>query len=127
MLDRDSIVHLGDGQLSPIRVLIIASDMLLGASLMNILSGETDIVVMGITRNDETNLTKTVQFFKPDIIICTASLIAEEENFMAYVIANHPEIDVLSVSSDDNWVHAYFQKDILLSQASDLAEIIRSH
>ncbi len=109
------------------RVLVCSSELLLGASLFRLLDGEVDIDVFGITSSDENTLSNSIQEFHPDIIVYTAPFASGDDNFLGFLCSNHPDIPFITIDSKDNWVHTYAKKDFLLSHASDLVEIIRSH
>jgi len=112
--------------LSGKRVLVCSSELILGASLMRLLADEMDMDVIGITNTDENGLMEAIRNAEPNIVIFSSPKINENLALPLKIIANNPELTLITINSDDNWVRAYSKKEILLSQASDLAEIIRS-
>jgi len=108
------------------RVLVCSSELLLGAIVIRLLDSEIDIDVIGLSSIDETNLTEAIHLFQPDTVIYPLPLLDTDDTLLTKIIADLPELNLISIYFDDNRVQAYTKREIVLTHASDLAEIIRS-
>jgi hypothetical protein len=112
--------------LSAKRILVYASDKVIGSSLMQLLSVETDFEVIGTSYINKNGLIHTIRKFSPDFLIYPPSTDHEDKMLLGNIIANFPDLKIITINLLNNHIRTYTNKDILLSQSSDLAKIIRS-
>jgi len=109
------------------RILICSNEFILGASLINLLAGEDDLEVVGLAGLGQEALLKAIHKYRPFAVVISDIYLVSDKTFLTHIIHHYPGLKIISVNTDNNQINAYRNKEYTLSQASDLASIIRSY
>lgn len=60
----------------------------------------------------------------PDVIVLGESKPLAAREMLAPLLMAYPELRVIVVSEDTNWLHVFHKKDLLLTRQSDLLDLI---
>jgi hypothetical protein len=100
---------------------------MLGLAVENRLSSESDLQVIIVDSEDRYGLLQSVARYQPGTIILDQSVILEDSAFFVSLLEELPELRVIGISVEDNWLHMYCKREVEVTQAVDLTEIVRSH
>lgn len=107
------------------RVLIVENQLLLGAGVQSLLTGEADLDVIGISPVNQAELVQEIRRFRPDVVVIDKVTHLADANKLVAFLKNHPKLRVVVVSANDNLVCVYNKQQVLVSQATDLINLIR--
>lgn len=106
------------------RVLVIENDLLLGAGVESLLLQEISLDVIGISPRDEEELIRKIRYLQPAVIILDeATLLTQSIRLLAMLRKEH-ELRLVIVNADKNLVQVYHKQSVLLTQISDLIEVL---
>lgn len=108
-----------------LRVLIIENQLLLGAGLQSLLSGETDLDVIGISPRNQLELVREIRQLQPDIVFLDKDSRLTDATDLLTFLENFPELRVVVINANDHLVRIYNKRETRLCQATDLLGIIR--
>ena len=106
-------------------VLVTQQPELLNQALASLLlnSNSTHAMVTSEARTlDE--LMVEISDLKPEVIVLGESKPLAARDTLAPLLMAYPELRVIVVSEDTNWLHVFHKKDLLLTRQSDLLDII---
>jgi len=107
------------------RVLIVQNGSLLCAGIQRLLAGELEMEVLSSSQ-DWGELAEEVRRTQPDVVVLDeASHLVNPANLLALLNAGST-LRVMVVSANDNLVRIYGKQQVLITQAMDLVNIIRS-
>ena len=107
------------------RVLVMNQDSLLNSALTDILkSSICDIKVVTSGVNDVKGLIEETSKLKPDVVLIGESTPLAQEDVLGHLLMINPELQVIIVSEDSNWVHIFHKKDFLMTRQSDLLDVL---
>ncbi len=107
------------------RVLIVENQLLLGAGVQSLLTGEADLEVIGISPVNQAELVQEIRRFRPDVVVIDKVTHLADANKLVAFLKTHPKLRVVVVSASDNMVCVYNKQQVLVSQATDLIHLIR--
>jgi hypothetical protein len=108
------------------RILVVSTDTILGAGVVNILTQAKEFEVIRVDSENQNDLIMALNDFLPAAVIFSENYFNSNNFLLPYLINNYPNLRIITVNADDNWVHAYLTNEFFISQSSDLAEFIRS-
>ncbi|HEY3312672.1 MAG TPA: hypothetical protein VGK00_13610 [Anaerolineales bacterium] len=106
-------------------VLITQQPELLNEALLGMLNGSTgkfDIITSAAHNLEE--LMKEISGLQPDVIVLGESTPLAARDTLAPLLMAYPELRVIVVSEDTNWLHVFHKKDLLMTRQSDLLDLI---
>ncbi|MFQ5617188.1 MAG: hypothetical protein ACE5GO_12115 [Anaerolineales bacterium] len=108
------------------QVLVVENDLLLGAGVEALLTREMDLNVLGITPKDEAALMVEIGAVQPQVVVLNeATRLMDPVNFLA-LFKKCPQLRmIVLVNASNNWVKIYNKQQVLLTQDTGLANIIR--
>ncbi len=107
------------------RVLVVENESLLGAGIESLLTRETDLDLVGIASGNEADLIKIIEHSQPQVIILDEATYMTNSIRLLDLFRNYSELRLVLVNANDNLVHIYEKRKLLVSQAADLADIVR--
>ena len=105
------------------QILVIESDNLLAASIINLLASRTEF---DVSRSTASLLTHTVEAngSEPDVVIIEeAHMLANMPAFVFYV-NRHPNLRLIVMGVDENKVHIFDKQMVEVTQVSDFLELL---
>lgn len=107
------------------QVLILESELLMGAGLKNLLAGHVNLTLSGISPNSPVELLAYIHQYQPDVIILdTISSLMNPGQLLAALDAYPKFLRLLEVSANDNQVCVYDKRQIRLSESRNLLELV---
>jgi hypothetical protein len=106
------------------RVLIFQSQSLLGAGIESLLKKNTELDVHGIKVNDEIDLVREIQTYKPNVIILEEFGPIRDKVVLQELFDYSPDIRVIGVSTRKGQVQVYDKNQFAISDLNDFAGII---
>ena len=98
---------------------------LMNHALVNALKSSSPLHTMVTSNaNDLETLINEISNIKPDVILLGESLPFAAKDTLAHLLMCFPELRVIVVSEDTNWLHVFHKKDVLLTRLSDLMDIV---
>ena len=106
------------------RVLIVENQLLLGAALQDLLTGEAELDVVGISPRDQVELVREIRRIRPDVVLLDEnSCLTKPAKLLAF-LENYPRLRLLLVNADDHLVRIYSKQEILVEHVPQLVNII---
>ncbi len=106
-------------------VLAIRPDSLLNRALAGILlTSKDNLRVINSHADDLPGLLSEVDELKPDVVLLGESLPLAAKDILGHLLMNSPEMRVIVVSEDTNWLHVFDKQEMLMTRQSDLLELI---
>jgi hypothetical protein len=106
-------------------VLLVENESLLGAGVQSLLGNQSEFDLIGVMVSTEIELVKAIEIFEPSIVILSETSYPTDFTRLMAVLRVHPAINVVTVSAADNLVHMYAKKQMLVTRAIDLVNIIK--
>ena len=107
------------------RVLIVQNGPLLCAGIQRLLAGELGLEVLSSSPQDRVELTQEVRRTQPDVVVLDeVSHLVDPASLLA-LLNTDSTLRVVVVSANDNLVRIYDKEQVLITQATDLINIIR--
>lgn len=119
-----SYPHDSEGK-NVLRVLIVENQLLLGAGLQNLLSGETDLDVIGISPRNQLELVQKIRQIQPDVVFLDKDSRLTNATDLLTFLENFSKLRVIVVNANDNLAHIYIKKQILATPTAQLISIVR--
>lgn len=107
------------------RVLVMNQDSLLNSALTDILKNSTCVLkVVTSPVDDVKGLIEETSKLKPDVVLIGESTPLAQEDVLGHLLMSNPELQVIIISEDSNWVHIFHKKDFLMTRQSDLLDVM---
>ncbi len=107
-------------------ILICTLGSVIGLAVESLLSGETGLDFIKVPGEDRCGLLQAVAQHQPGTVILDDAIILEDSDVLVSLLTGFPEMRVVGVSGEDNWLHLFSRQDILVSQAIDFTRVVRS-
>jgi DNA-binding NarL/FixJ family response regulator len=106
-------------------ILILECELLLGAGLKSLLAEETTLNIRGISANNRVELLEQIVQLQPDVIVLDAlSSLVEPGQLLTAFNTYSKSLRLLAVNTNDNQVCIYDRRQILLTRAHDMIELM---
>jgi DNA-binding NarL/FixJ family response regulator len=107
------------------RVLVMKQETLLNSALANFLKNSAcEIKVITSGENEVNSLIAETFALKPDIVLIGESTPLAQQDVLGHLLMINPELEVIIVSEDTNWVHIFHKKDKLMTRQTDLMDVL---
>jgi chemotaxis response regulator CheB len=113
--------------LTSIRVLLCVGNQVLGVGIKQLLSTQDDMQVLALNLFNARELLHSIEYFQPDVVIIDNHLHTKALNKLPHRMEENKQLFVIQVSPNDNSLHIFQRKEVLLEQASDFVSLIRNH
>jgi len=106
-------------------ILAVQQYSLMNQALINaLLSSVVEHKVLTSTSNSLEALITEISELKPDVVLLGEAMPLAAKDTLAHLLMCFPELRLIVVSEDTNWLHIFHKKDILLTRQSDLLDIV---
>lgn len=106
-------------------LLACADELLLGSIVEDLLNQGDDLVCSEIVSNSAEKIVESVAHHEPDVLIlCHKTHNTVPVQFAKLFLA-YPEMLIITVSTDDNYMHIYGKQKVLMTHSSDLLSVIQ--
>ncbi len=106
------------------RVLVATREMLLGSGIESMLVRQKELDLVGITLGNKTDLIKKISRLKPEVVILDETTYLVSARDLLALLTDWPEIRLVVVSASENRVQIYNKRQILVTQSTDLVEMM---
>ena len=107
-------------------LLVIENDSPLNFALDMLLVPDSGIKAFKSTADNFQGLVNELCNLKSQVVILEDSTISTEENSVAHLLMSSPELKIIVVLRDSNYIHIFRKDEVLIHSSSDFLEIIRS-
>jgi DNA-binding NarL/FixJ family response regulator len=101
------------------KVLILESDLLLSAGLENLLLGQKNLDVHGVTCSNVGELNAAINQIQPDIIIADTTYVTVTSGEVLNYLKMHPGVKTILINLEDNQIEVYDNKRIFIREIGD--------
>jgi DNA-binding NarL/FixJ family response regulator len=106
------------------RVLVSENQRLLGAGIENLLRREHDLLVMGVALEGQEALRRAIDRSQPDVVVLDEATI--DAAGLLELLEYYPRLRVVLVSADGSLVHTYKAQQVVVTQATELVDLVKS-
>lgn len=108
-------------------ILLTQSQSLLGFGLSNTLMRSLmEIELVTSEASELMELINEIGNIKPDVILIGESMSLARKDALFQLMMCFPELRVIVISEDTNWLHVFHKKDWLITSHTDLLDIVYS-
>jgi chemotaxis response regulator CheB len=106
-------------------VLVMKQDSLMNSALADVLKkSECELKVITSEGNDMKSLIEEASELKPDVVLLGESTLLARKDVLGYLLMSNPELQVIVVSEDTNWIHIFTKRDKLMTRQTDLVDVL---
>lgn len=106
-------------------VLVTKQDSMLNRALANLMhSSNCDFKIISSSAKDVKSLITETAKFKPDIVILGESTPLARMEVLGNLLMSYPEMRVVVVSEESNWLHVFDKRDKLMTRQADLLDVL---
>lgn len=106
-------------------VLVTKQDSMLNRALTELLaSAGCEVKLISSAAKDVHSLIAETSEVKPDVVILGESTPLARMDVLGNLLMSYPQMRVVVVSEDTNWLHIFEKKDKLMTQHADLLEVL---
>lgn len=107
-------------------LLVIENDSPLNFAMEMLLVPSSGIKAVKSSAGNFQGLVDEVCNLRSQVVIFEDSAIPTEENSFTHLLISNPELKIIVVLRDSNYIHVFRKEEILIQSSSDFLEIIRS-
>jgi len=108
-------------------ILAIQEHSLMNQALVTaLLTADEEHSVVTSTADSVEKLVTEISELKPSVVLLGEATPLAAKDTLAHLLMCFPELHVIVVSEDTNWLHVFHKKDLLLTRQSDLLDIVYS-
>jgi hypothetical protein len=108
------------------RVLVVHSGLILTAGIEDFLARQEDLSVKGISTGDRSAMLKEIAVFQPSILILDERPTPGHLAVMFKQMKSETNSKIICVNKNNNKIVIYEKTEIVVTQASELIDLIRS-
>lgn len=106
-------------------ILAIQEQTLMNQALVSaLLTSIPEHCLITSTAKNVDALVTEISELKPDVVLLGEATPLAAKDTLAHLLMCFPELHVIVVSEDTNWLHVFHKKDLLLTRQSDLLDIV---
>jgi chemotaxis response regulator CheB len=120
------IDHLKKDNMPKKCLLACADEILLGSIVEDLISRGDELSCTGIIGKSTSELMAAIEKIQPDVLVmCHKTHNTLPVRFLD-ILARYPGMRIITVSTDDNYMHIYGKQKVLMRNSSDLLSIIQN-
>ena len=110
----------------PTKCLLACTDELLLGSIVEYLLTQGDVLICSeIISSSQKDIIQAIEHHNPDVLIFCHKTHNTAPLQFAELFTRYPAMLIISVSTDDNYMHIYGKQKVLMTQSSDLLSVIQ--
>jgi hypothetical protein len=106
------------------RCLLVFANELMFVAVMSLLKSQPDLELVGVSAPNEKELFQAIDFYKPDILILDESNSPDQSTRPLHPLLHYPELRVITLNHEDNLLHIYQKRDVMVTRITDLVSVI---
>ena len=108
-------------------VLVITINSLLSLALTNLINTSSEgLVVFESSAQDLNELIREINSYEADVLLLERNCAFSDEESLAKLLVSYPELLLIIVNEEDNWMHTYRRKNVLINSPADLLNVIQT-
>ena len=108
-------------------ILACTDELLLGSIVEDLLTQSDGLELTEIIGKSRAELITAIENTHPEVLVlCHKTHDTMPTDYME-ILQRFPALLIVTVSTDDNYMHIYGKKKVLMTQSSDLLSVIESH
>ena len=108
-------------------ILVSKEELLLGSIVEELLTHNDTLDLTEIRETSQKELFDALEQIHPEVlIICHKTHYTLPIEYLQ-ILQRFPDLLIITISSDDNYMHIYNKQKVLMRQSSDLLSVIQSH
>jgi hypothetical protein len=106
-------------------LIAIPNDSLMDRALGSVISGGgSEINLVKSTANEMAELIEEISDKRADVVVLTESSPLAGKDGLISLLMSFPELRIVVVSEDTNWLYVFHKRDLLMSQRADFRNAI---
>ncbi len=106
-------------------VLVTNQDSMLNRAVKNLLtSSKCKLKIISSGAKDVHGLIAETSKVRPDIVILGESTPLARMDVLGNLLMSYPEMRVVVVSEESNWIHVFDKRDKLMTRQADLLDVL---
>lgn len=107
------------------RILIVEDELLLGAGIKSLLTGETDLDLLDSCSGDEAELAEEIRRLQPNVIILDQNSNLVDLGKLMSWLDGYPELRVVLVNANLDLVEIYDKRQVVITQVADFIATVK--
>ena len=108
-------------------ILACADELLLGSIVEGLLTQRDGLELIEIIGKSKKEVVDAIDRLHPDVLLlCHKTHDTIPSNFMQ-LLQDYPDLLIVTVSTDDNYMHIYGKQLVLITPSTDLISVIQDH
>jgi chemotaxis response regulator CheB len=107
-------------------LLACADEILLGSIVEDLLNQSDDLVCSEIISTSQDEVLAAIDRVTPDVLVLCHRTHNTVPIQFAPLFMQYPELLIITVSTDDNYMHIYGKQKVLLQSSSDLLSVLQN-
>jgi chemotaxis response regulator CheB len=112
--------------LNPLCILIVVTNTLLKQAMTNLIANHSDMTVVTRGMNTVEELIDEIARHSPDVVVLEEGTLLSSAETLVSLLMLYPGLRVIVLSEQSNWLHIYSKEEVLMTQATDLVNLIQS-
>jgi len=108
-------------------LLACENEFLLGAIIEDILNKDSSLKLTAIIGISDAEVIEALESQHPDVIIYCHKTRDDFSSNITYINNKFPELLMITITPDDNYMQLNGKQEILVTQSSDLLSVIHNH
>ncbi len=117
---------LTDDSVKTQNILVVGMQSLLSMGLASSLAQPADFQLTECDIDDLDALTDEIFRFEPVVVLLNQSSVLAAENSLGTILATFPNLRVIVIQEESNWLNIYSSKAFNLTHISDLRKVIEA-
>jgi hypothetical protein len=110
-----------------INVLLYSNENLLNVGIKSLITRDRNLVLTTLKGSMLKEFIETAFQLQPDVIIVEQGLLLENSELLNHLLKGLKDPRVITLDEEHNILQVYTRQEVLIQQASDLIDIIRSN
>ena len=107
--------------------LIMPQNSLLNHAITSILVNPTfNLKLANSQAANGAELIREIGLVRPDVILIGETMPLAQRETLSHLLMSFPELKIIVISEETNWLHVFHKKDWLMTQESDLLALVCS-
>ena len=107
-------------------VLLVQCDTVLAAGVESHLRNEPGFCIRTCAVSDESLLEKEIRHLHPEVVLMDNSLHLDNQSMWVAIFKDFPRLQILVLDVSSDQLQIYQKRDVMLTGASELIDIIRA-
>lgn len=94
--------------------------------MVSLLVDQSNLTILTGELNTQQELVDEIQHYMPDVVVMEEGTKLSTTESLVSLLMLYPEMRVIVMSEENNWLRVFGKEEVLMSQATDLVDLIHS-